>query len=65
LSDGGSTLRHVQQFMEEGHLRWDSLGEYLATAETSGNPKVIVLGKCLNKAVGRILDNRKSFPSCQ
>eukprot|EP00561_Arcocellulus_cornucervis_P013549 CAMPEP_0185799880 /NCGR_PEP_ID=MMETSP1322-20130828/566_1 /TAXON_ID=265543 /ORGANISM="Minutocellus polymorphus, Strain RCC2270" /LENGTH=830 /DNA_ID=CAMNT_0028495483 /DNA_START=96 /DNA_END=2588 /DNA_ORIENTATION=- len=64
---GGSAPKHVQQFVEEGHLRWDSLGEYLATAvafetlgRTSGNPKATMLGECLNKAVGRILDNRKS-----
>merc|ERR1719469_922862 len=64
---GGSAPKHVQQFIEEGHLRWDSLGEYLATAEalaalgkTSGNPKATVLGECLTKAVGRLLDNRKS-----
>ena len=48
-------------------MRWDSLGEYLATAvafetlgRTSGNSKATMLGECLNKAVGRILDNRKS-----
>lgn len=64
---GGSAPKHVQQFVEEGHLRWDSLGEYLATAvaftqlgETEGNPKAVLLGDCLNKAVGRILTNRKS-----
>lgn len=64
---GGSAPKHVQQFVEEGHLRWDSLGEYLATAvaftqlgKTEGNPKAVVLGDCLNKAVGRILTNRKS-----
>jgi len=64
---GGSAPKHVQQFVEEGHLRWDSLGEYLATAvafetlgETSGNEKAKMLGECLNKAVGRILNNRKS-----
>ena len=64
---GGSAPKHVQQFVQEGHLRWDSLGEYLATAvafetlgNTSGNPKATMLGECLNKAVGRILDNRKS-----
>lgn len=63
---GGSAPKHVQQFVEEGHLRWDSLGEYLATAvafaqlgKTEGNPKAELLGECLNKAVGRILDNRK------
>lgn len=64
---GGSAPKHVQQFVEEGHLRWDSLGEYLATAvafaqlgNTENNPKAILLGDCLNKAVGKILDNRKS-----
>ena len=64
---GGSAPKHVQQFVAEGHLRWDSLGEYLALAvaferlgETSGNAKATLLGECLNKAVGRILDNRKS-----
>jgi len=64
---GGSAPKHVQQFVEEGHLRWDSLGEYLATAvaftqlgETTGNEKAKLLGDCLNKAVGRVLDNRKS-----
>jgi len=64
---GGSAPKHVQQFVKEGHLRWDSLGEYLALAvafeqlgSTTGNEKAILLGECLNKAVGRILDNRKS-----
>ena len=64
---GGSAPKHVQQFVEEGHLRWDSLGEYLALAvafeqlgATTGNPKATLLGECLNKAVGRILNNRKS-----
>jgi len=64
---GGSAPKHVQQFLEVGHLRWDSLGEYLAMAvaftqlgEATGNDKSKLLGECLNKAVGRILDNRKS-----
>jgi len=64
---GGSAPKHVQQFVEEGHLRWDSLGEYLALAvafeqlgATTDNAKAILLGECLNKAVGRILTNRKS-----
>lgn len=64
---GGSAPKHVQQFVQEGHLRWDSLGEYLATGvalsqlgNTSGNPKAALLGDCLDKAVGKILDNRKS-----
>jgi isocitrate dehydrogenase len=64
---GGSAPKHVEQFIKEGHLRWDSLGEYLALAaalenlaNTSGNAKAKVLGDCLNKAVGRLLTNRKS-----
>jgi len=64
---GGSAPKHVQQFVKEGHLRWDSLGEYLALAVAfeqlgtdTDNPKAVLLGECLNKAVGRILDNRKS-----
>jgi isocitrate dehydrogenase len=64
---GGSAPKHVQQFVKEGHLRWDSLGEYLAMAaayeklaENAGNDKAAILGDCLNKAVGRILNNRKS-----
>jgi len=63
---GGSAPKHVQQFVEEGHLRWDSLGEYLATAvafehlgTTTGNDRAILLAKALNQAVGRILTNRK------
>jgi isocitrate dehydrogenase len=64
---GGSAPKHVQQFVSEGHLRWDSLGEYLATAvafehlgEQKGDANVKLLGSTLNKAVGRVLDNRKS-----
>lgn len=64
---GGSAPKHVQQFVKEGHLRWDSLGEYLALAvcferlaETSGNNKAKLLGECLDKAVDRILTNRRS-----
>eukprot|EP00986_Skeletonema_menzelii_P002972 scaffold862_cov142-Skeletonema_menzelii.AAC.3 len=64
---GGSAPKHVQQFVQEGHLRWDSLGEYLATAvafehlgNISQNDKATLLSKALNQAVGRILDNRKS-----
>lgn len=64
---GGSAPKHVQQFVEQSHLRWDSLGEYLATAvafeqlgKRTDNKKAILLGECLNKAVGRLLDNRKS-----
>jgi isocitrate dehydrogenase len=63
---GGSAPKHVQQFLKESHLRWDSLGEYLALAAAfenlgaKGNDKAKMLGECLNKAVGRALDNRKS-----
>ena len=64
---GGSAPKHVQQFVKEGHLRWDSLGEYLALAvcfenlsDIAKNPKAKILGECLDKAVGRILTNRKS-----
>lgn len=64
---GGSAPKHVEQFLSEGHLRWDSLGEYLAMAvslehlaETSGSEKAKILGKTLNQAIGRILDNNKS-----
>jgi isocitrate dehydrogenase len=64
---GGSAPKHVQQFVKEGHLRWDSLGEYLAMAVSledlgakSGNQKVTVLGNTLNAAIGELLINRKS-----
>ena len=64
---GGSAPKHVQQFVEEGHLRWDSLGEFLAIgvsledmAQKSGNPKAKVLADCLNDAVGKFLDENKS-----
>lgn len=64
---GGSAPKHVQQFLKEGHLRWDSLGEYLAIAvsfehlaETTGNKKALLLGKSLNQAIERLLENRKS-----
>lgn len=64
---GGSAPKHVQQFIKEGHLRWDSLGEYLAIAvslehlgETTGNKKALALSKGLNQAIERLLENRKS-----
>src|SRR5690625_1946290 len=64
---GGSAPRHVQQFVEEGHLRWDSLGEFLALAvslehlgEVYDNPKAIILGEALDKATEKYLDNSKS-----
>jgi isocitrate dehydrogenase len=57
----------VQQFLEEGHLRWDSLGEYLAIAvslehlgQTTNNDKALVLSKTLNQAIERLLQNNKS-----
>lgn len=64
---GGSAPKHVQQFVEEGHLRWDSLGEYLAMgvaletyADNYGSDNARVLGETLNEAVGQLLDERKS-----
>merc|ERR1711937_315825 len=54
---GGSAPKHVQQFVEENHLRWDSLGEYLALAVSlddlaskTKNPQVKVLAECLDRA---------------
>merc|ERR1719446_155269 len=62
---GGSAPKHVQQFEKEGHLRWDSLGEYLAlTASISDlaatNPKAKVLSEALDKAVGTFLVANKN-----
>ena len=64
---GGSAPKHVQQLVEENHLRWDSLGEYLALAVSleelgikSGNKRATVLGECLSAATGRLLDERQS-----
>jgi isocitrate dehydrogenase len=64
---GGSAPKHVQQFEEEGHLRWDSLGEYLALAaslqhlgERSDNEGARVLGDALDAATGRYLENARS-----
>jgi isocitrate dehydrogenase len=64
---GGSAPKHVQQFVEEGHLRWDSLGEFLAIgvsledlAVKSGNQKAKTLADCLNEAIGKFLDENKS-----
>ncbi len=64
---GGSAPKHVQQFVEEGHLRWDSLGEFLALSESldhygnvTGNKKAKVLAKTLDEANGLFLDNNKS-----
>jgi len=64
---GGSAPKHVQQFVEEGHLRWDSLGEFLALAESldhlgtvTKNAKAKVFAKTLDQANGAFLDNNKS-----
>jgi len=64
---GGSAPKHVQQLVEENHLRWDSLGEFLALAVSledlgikNDNPKAKVLAKTLDAATGKLLDNRKS-----
>ncbi len=64
---GGSAPKHVQQFLEEGHLRWDSLGEFLALAEslehlgnTTGNEKAKIFSKTLGEANSKFLDSNKS-----
>ena len=64
---GGSAPKHVQQVQEENHLRWDSLGEFLALAEsfrhehnTNGNAKAGVLAAALDKATETLLDEGKS-----
>ncbi len=64
---GGSAPKHVQQFVEEGHLRWDSLGEFLALSaslehlsEVAGNPKARVLADTLDQATAKFLLNDKS-----
>ena len=64
---GGSAPKHVQQFVEENYLRWDSLGEFLAlqaslefVGDKTGNAKAKVLAKALDRANGQILDNNRS-----
>ena len=64
---GGSAPKHVQQLVEENHLRWDSLGEFLALAVSledlgikAGNAKAKLLAKTLDAATGKLLDNNKS-----
>jgi isocitrate dehydrogenase len=64
---GGSAPKHVKQLVEENHLRWDSLGEFLALAVSledlglkTGNKKATILAKTLDAATGKLLDNRKS-----
>jgi isocitrate dehydrogenase len=63
---GGSAPKHVQQFVEENHLRWDSLGEFLALAvsldhfgEVNNNTKAKVLGEALDEATEKLLENKK------
>ncbi|ART51772.1 isocitrate dehydrogenase (NADP(+)) [Acidovorax carolinensis] len=64
---GGSAPKHVQQLVEENHLRWDSLGEFLALAVSledlglkTGNAQAKVLAKTLDAATGKLLDNNKN-----
>lgn len=64
---GGSAPKHVEQFIKEGHLRWDSLGEYLALAvslehlgNSTKNDRALKLGESLNAAIGRWLDRNRS-----
>jgi isocitrate dehydrogenase len=64
---GGSAPKHVKQLVEENHLRWDSLGEYLALAVSleelgskAGNTRARLLAKTLDAATGRLLDNNKN-----
>ncbi|MFT4576145.1 MAG: isocitrate dehydrogenase [Polaribacter sp.] len=64
---GGSAPKHVQQFVEEGHLRWDSLGEFLALAvslehlgQTNNNNEALVLAETLDNATDKFLENNKS-----
>jgi len=64
---GGSAPKHVQQFVAEDYLRWDSLGEFLALgaslehfARALDNPRANVLAQALDKAIGRFLENNKS-----
>jgi len=63
---GGSAPKHVRQFLKEGHLRWDSLGEYCAlvpslelVAQKTGNQKAAVLAECLSDAISSYLENGK------
>jgi isocitrate dehydrogenase len=64
---GGSAPKHVQQFVKEGHLRWDSLGEFLALgasfehlAGAAGNKRAGVLADALDVAIGRFLEENRS-----
>ena len=64
---GGSAPKHVQQFTRENHLRWDSLGEFLALAvslemlaDKDENPRARLLGQSLDRATGRLLEEDRS-----
>ena len=64
---GGSAPKHVQQFERENHLRWDSLGEFLALAvslqmlaDKTGNPRAKILGDALDRATGGLLEHNRS-----
>jgi isocitrate dehydrogenase len=64
---GGSAPKHVQQLVKENHLRWDSLGEFLALAvsleflaDKTDNPRAAILGKALDDATGKLLDEGRS-----
>jgi isocitrate dehydrogenase len=64
---GGSAPKHVQQFERENHLRWDSLGEFLALAvslqmlaDKTDNPRAKILGDALDRATGRVLEDNRS-----
>ena len=64
---GGSAPKHVQQFVKEGYLRWDSLGEFSALAaafehigSSFRNPRAALLAETLDQAIGKFLDNNKS-----
>jgi isocitrate dehydrogenase len=64
---GGSAPKHVQQFLQEGHLRWDSLGEFCALVpsfehiySTFNNEKAQIFAQTLDQAIGRFLENKKS-----
>jgi isocitrate dehydrogenase len=66
---GGSAPKHVQQFLGEGHLRWDSLGEYCAlvpslelVAKNTGNARATLLARTLDEAIGRYLEDAR-YPS--
>ncbi|HEX3283893.1 MAG TPA: NADP-dependent isocitrate dehydrogenase [Mycobacterium sp.] len=63
---GGSAPKHVHQLVEENHLRWDSLGEFLALGacfedlgDKTDNKRAVLLGKTLDRAIGRLLENDK------